>query len=264
MQLRIQSTLLTCLLSGVLGVNVGRAETALVAVASNFMQPAKVLAQAFEVSSGHKIELAFGSSGKLSTQVINGAPFDVFLSADQAKAEALVERALGAQRAQETYALGALTLWSATPELILNAEWLSGSDVRRLAYANPRLAPYGAAAQQFLEAIGVTLAPHQMVLGENISQVYQFVATGAVEAGLVARSQLVEQWPASGSQWPVPPSYHEPIKQDMLLLKRGETNDAAQGFFDYLLSGPGREVILRYGYNLPTQNDTARERPAID
>ncbi len=240
-----------CLLSGGLSTNVVSADTALVAVASNFMRPAQSLAQVFEADSGHRVELAFGSSGKLSSQIMNGAPFDVFLSADQAKVVVLIDKGLGAAGMQRTYALGALALWSAQPGLTPNIEWLRTQQQQRLAHANPILAPYGLAAQQVLANARINLGADRIVLGENISQVYQFVATGAVPAGFVALSQLVGEPPATGSQWRVPSSYHAPIKQDMLLLSRGEQNLAAAEFYQFLQSQSGHEIIRRFGYSLP-------------
>lgn len=227
------------------------AETALIAVASNFSQPARELASAFEAESEHRIELAFGASGKLATQVINGAPFAAFLSADQAKVEMLVERGLAQADSQATYALGRLALWSATPDLAIGEEWLRQARFERLALANPRVAPYGHAAQQVLRAFGVPEDSRAIVRGENVSQTYQFVVSGAAQAGFIARSQLAAASAEAGSLWLVPARYHAPIRQDLVLLTRGDKNQAARAFLAFVLGPAAQKRLLAFGYDSP-------------
>jgi molybdenum ABC transporter molybdate-binding protein len=245
-------SLISFFLAAFLCAPAGQADTALIAVASNFAHPARELAADFEAASGHRIELAFGSSGKLATQIVNGAPFDAFLSADQSKIDALVERGLGEADSQATYALGQMVLWSATDGLALGVEWLQAGEQQRLAYANPRVAPYGVAAQQVLDELGVSRKfEGKIVLGENIAQTYQFVATGAATAGFVALSQMAGPNAARGSQWRVPTRYHDPIRQDLVVLTRGRDNQAAVAFVAYLQTQATRDRLIAFGYEFP-------------
>ena len=232
-------TLLLCVLPA-------RADTTTVAVASNFRQAMEQLVAEFEKRSGHEVRVAYGSSGKLYAQILHGAPFDAFFSADRAKPDALVrgERSVAGWRF--TYAVGALVLW-ARDATVTGPGWLRNTSFRRIALANPRLAPYGAAATQTLDALGLTEATRaRWVQGENIAQTYQFVATGNADAGFVARAQLGED--SAATAWLVPPALHEPIRQDVVLLQRGAGNAAAAALLTFVRSEAGRGIIARYGY----------------
>ncbi|MBO8086116.1 MAG: molybdate ABC transporter substrate-binding protein [Marichromatium sp.] len=223
-----------------------QAEEVRVAVAANFTAAMKEIATAFEAATGHTTRISFGSTGKLYTQIVNGAPFDVFLAADQRRPALLVEE--GRASAPFTYAIGELALWSADPALITDgAALLESGAFDRLAIANPKTAPYGAAAMEVLESLGLaeTLAP-KLVRGDNIAQTYQFVATGNAELGFVALAQIALD--PSGSRWEVEQSHYSPIRQDAVLLEGAGSNPAAQALLDYLQGEAARAVITRYGY----------------
>ncbi len=228
-----------------------RADSITVAVASNFTAPANDLATAFEKETGHSVRLTFGSSGKLLAQVTHGAPFDVFLSADQAKPLKLEEESLAVPGTRFTYALGTLALWTAsdTParDILMEGEY------SRLALANPRLAPYGEAAMQVLSALGLSEASQpKIVMGENITQTWQFVATGNAEIGFVALSQILKDGEISpGNAWVIPADLYDPVKQDAVLLTRAKDNDVARQWLAFLQSEAGQNVIKGFGYSLP-------------
>lgn len=228
-----------------------RADTVTVAVASNFTAPMSDIAAAFERETGHEVRLAFGSSGKIVAQIRQGAPFDAFFSADQAKPEALQTLGLAVPDSRFTYAIGALALWSSRPDLPLEgAGVLRQGDYHKLALANPRLAPYGEAAVEVLDGLALTEStrPH-WVQGENIAQTYQFVRTGNATLGFVALSQIMTEGDVrSGSVWIVPDDLHSPIRQDAVLLRRGEDNDGARAFMDYMRGEDARAIIHDYGY----------------
>lgn len=222
-----------------------------VAVASNFAAPMQKIAAAFEKDTGHQAVLVLGSTGKLATQVRHGAPFDVLLAADNQTPAQLAADGLAMASSQFTYAQGQLALWSPKPGVIdAQGAVLAGPLPGKLAVANARLAPYGAAAAQVLAARGLTAAvrPH-LVIGENIGQTFQFVKTGNAVLGFVALSQvMVDGKIASGSAWVIPPKLYDPIRQDAVLLKTGENNPAATALLQYLRSDSARQVIRAYGY----------------
>ncbi|WP_232819396.1 molybdate ABC transporter substrate-binding protein [Saccharospirillum mangrovi] len=229
------------------------ADTLHVAVAANFTRPMQALAEVFETRSGHHLELSFGSSGQLFAQIQNGAPFDVFLSADEAKPTALIESGSAVADSQFTYAVGALALWSATPHRFSDAEALLRSgDFNRLAVANPRLAPYGEAAMEVLEKLRLTEAvQNKTVQGQNIAQTHQFVATGNADIGFVALSQILQDGRVEeGTGWIVPSQYYSPIRQDAVLLNRAADNPAARELLAYLRSEDAAILIEHFGYRL--------------
>ncbi|HEY7772287.1 MAG TPA: molybdate ABC transporter substrate-binding protein [Marinagarivorans sp.] len=220
-----------------------------VAVASNFMQPMKEIATQFERDTRHSVVLAFGSSGKFYAQINHGAPFDVLLSADQAKPSALSASGLAVADSQFTYALGAIVLWSATPKdgADLLAD-LKAGQFNKLAFANPKLAPYGAAALEVLQHLSLQAATQpKWVQGENIAQTYQFVRTGNADLGFVARAQLAPEDLAFA--WSVPKSFYGPIRQDAVLLQRGAANPAASELMRYLRSDAVKAILKKYGYD---------------
>ncbi len=219
-----------------------------VAVASNFTDTARLLAERFQARSGHGILLSSASSGKLYAQIRNGAPYDLFLSADSQRPRRLVEAGLAAPESRRAYALGRLVFWAPGVEGDAAACRKRLEKARRLAMANPRTAPYGAAAAQVLESLGIQ--PEKRVLGENIAQAYAFAASRAVDGGLVAAAQLRGREPG-GCRWPVPESLHAPIEQQMVLLKRGEKNPAALAFYRFLLSPEAAALMEAAGYQRP-------------
>ncbi|MEY2777896.1 MAG: molybdate transporter substrate-binding protein [Pseudomonadota bacterium] len=222
-----------------------------VAVAANFTAPMKVLAREFEQATGHKTALSFGASGQFYAQIKNGAPFDVLLSADDTTPARLAQEGLAQAESRFTYAIGRLVLWSRRPDLVdREGTVLRTSRFQRLAIANPKLAPYGAAAMEVLNSMGlaVTLAP-KIVEGANIGQAYQFVASENAELGFVALSQVSENGRMrEGSGWVVPTSLHAPIQQDAILLAPGRDQASALALLRFLRSERAREVITSFGY----------------
>ncbi|MFM2347663.1 MAG: molybdate transporter substrate-binding protein [Pseudomonadota bacterium] len=229
-----------------------RAAEATVAVAANFTGPMTRIAPAFEQASGHRVVLAHGAVGKFYTQIRNGAPFDVLVSSDDETPARLEQEGLAQPQTRYTYAIGRLVLWSTRPGVVdEQGEVLRRGDFARLAIAHPKVAPYGAAAVEVMARLGVqaTLAP-KIVRGDSITQAWQFVATGNAELGFVALSQVWKdgQFVAGGSQWLVPATLHAPLRQDVVLLSRGQGNPAAEAFVAYLKSDAARRIIRAYGY----------------
>jgi len=222
-----------------------------VAVASNFHGAAKAISQQFEAISGHKVKLVFGSTGKHYTQIHNGAPFDAFFAADTRRAELLDEEGVAVAGSRFTYAIGHLVLWSPKAGYVdPRGEILETGDFDRLSIANPKLAPYGKAAQQVLQKRNLWgKLRRRLVRGENIGQAFQFVKSGNVALGFVAYSQIKrpDQAP-EGSYWIVPQTLYSPIEQQAVLLK---DNAAAQAFLAYVRSSQGQRLIQRHGYSTP-------------
>jgi len=230
-----------------------RAVEVAVAVAANFTAPLEKLAVAFEKASGHRLAISSGSSGKLYVQIIAGAPFEVLLSADAERPAQLEKEGAAVAGSRFTYAIGKLVLWSTDPGLVDPAgAVLAGDRFRHLAIPNPELAPYGAAARQVLQGLGLwqRLAP-RLVQGEDIGQTYQFVETGNAELGFVALSQVRAAGKARGSLWIVPAERYRPIEQQAVLLARGKDDAAARAFLDFLRSTPARTLIQQFGYGIP-------------
>lgn len=232
-----------------------RADDVQVAVAANFAAPMQKIAAFFEKGTGHKAVLSFGATGKFYAQIRNGAPFAVLLAADDETPARLVKDGLGVASTNFTYALGQLVLWSAQPGVVddqgaVLSGMASGRVPGKLAVADPKLAPYGAAAMQVLGQRDLTdkLRP-AFVIGENIGQTFQFVKTGNAALGFVALSQvMVDGKIGTGSAWVVPAPLHDPIRQDAVLLKAGEHNAAAKALLQYLRSDAARAVMRGYGY----------------
>ena len=236
-----------------LSPGIAAAEEAQLAVAANFAAPAKQLAQRFAQQTGHKLAISAGSTGKFYAQIRNGAPFDVLLSADEDTPRRLERERLAVAGSRFTYAVGKLVLWSPREGVVDGkGEVLRQGAFKRLAIANPKLAPYGAAAQQAMEKLGVWSAlQDRLVQGENIAQTFQFVASGNAELGFVAWSQIAEGGAPRGSHWLVPPELHTPLRQDAVLLAHGAGNAAARQFVAFLRDPATRELIRGFGYDLP-------------
>lgn len=227
------------------------ADTAQVAVASNFSAPMQAIATRFERDTGHELLLSFGSTGKLYAQIRNGAPFDLLLAADDKVAAALERDGLGVSGTRFTYAIGTLVLWSAREGYVdEQGKILSDGAFRHLALANPKTAPYGAAALQTLAGLGLDRSLRdRLVQGENIAQAHQFVASGNAELGFVALSQVLERdRTIKGSAWIVPPKLHSPIRQDAVLLEHGRDNAVASALLAYIKRDETLALIETYGY----------------
>lgn len=225
------------------------ADTLTVAVAANFAQAFQSLARNFEQQTGHTVITSLGSTGKLYTQIRKGAPYDLFLAADSER-PALLEQAGLAER-RITYAVGRLTLWRSNNGPIEDGTVvLQQGEFRFLAIANPKTAPYGRAAQQALEAMGIwTRLKDRTVRGENITQAYQYVASGNAELGLVALSHVIDTHKVGGHYWLVPQHMHQAIEQQAVLLVRSREKKAARQMMDYLGSEEAQWLIKRFGYS---------------
>ncbi|TNF55479.1 MAG: molybdate ABC transporter substrate-binding protein [Gammaproteobacteria bacterium] len=235
---------LLCLMIGLAPAWAGEAR---IAVASNFATAMPYLAERFRQQTGHELIVSTASTGKLYAQIIHGAPFDVYLAADDKYPRRLEREGRAVPGSGFTYAIGRLALWSPrTGYVDAQGEVLKQGGFRRLAVANPRLAPYGEAAREALVKLGLwTGLQPKMVFGENIAQTYQFVASGNAELGFVAYSQI--KW-GTGSHWLVPASLHSPLRQDAVLLRRGQDNPAARAFLAFLRSPAATAIIESQGY----------------
>lgn len=228
-------------------------QTVQVAVASNFAGTLEEISKEFEQSTGHKVQISSAATGKLYVQIKNGAPFDVFLSADTATPREIIKDGLAVSGRQLTYAVGKLVLWSTKPHFVdREGEVLRGGRFQHLSIANPKTAPYGAAAMEVLAQMGLikSLKP-KLVEGENIAQAHQFVASGNAELGFVSLSQVsLEGQLRAGSAWFVPQDLYSPIRQDAVLLNKGKDNAAAEAFLVYLQSDQAKRHIESMGYAL--------------
>ena len=222
-----------------------------VAVAANFAVPARELAHRFGQETGHRILLATGSTGKHFAQIFNGAPFAAFLAADETRPTRLEEEGLAVAGSRFTYAVGRLVLWSARRDLVdAEGEVLGGAGFNHLAMASETLAPYGAAARQTLQELGLwEELQGRIVRGENIGQAFQFAHSGNADLGLVALSQVLAlAADQQGSWWLVPSRLHDPIRQQAVLLR---DDPVARSFLEFLKSRAAQDIITGYGYGLP-------------
>lgn len=234
-----------CNASAVLG------ETITVAVAANFARPAQAIAEQFHTKTSNEVQLSVGSSGKLYAQILHGAPFDVFLSADREKPSALEKSGLTVEGTRFTYALGTLALYSSNPKRFGPSQaTLKANQYTRLALANPRLAPYGQAAMDVLTSLGLLNATRpKWIQGENVAQTFQFVSTGNADLGFVALSQTDDE--LMGSIWIIPAELHRPIRQDAVFLARAANNQAAQDFMAFIRSPEANAIMRQFGYRQP-------------
>jgi molybdate transport system substrate-binding protein len=241
--------LATTLVAGLIASHAA-AEELRVAVAANFAEPMQQIASSFEQATGDKVELVSGSTGKFYAQISNGAPFDVLLAADEQTPRKLAAEGNAVAASEFTYAIGKLVLWSPSQgTLDSGPEVLKKAAFQHLSVANPVLAPYGAAAVAVMKALGVYESLKlKIVQGENITQAYQFVSTGAAELGFVALSQVMKDGKVQGSAWIVPAELYPAIRQDAIILAQGSHKRAAGRFLDYLRSDAARAVIASFGY----------------
>ena len=238
-------------LSCVFWSSVALAAEVKVAVAANFAAPMKDIAAAFEAQTGHKLAITPGATGKFYAQISQGAPFEIFLSADDETPARLEKEGKVVAGSRFTYAIGRLMLWSPKEGMVADGgEVLSGGHFRFLAIANPKVAPYGIAAVQTMQKLGVLgKLESKMVQGENISQTHQFVTSGNADLGFVAMSQVWQNGRLkSGSGWIVPESYHDALRQDAVLLEAGKPSEAAKALMIFLKSDKAREIMAAYGY----------------
>jgi len=230
-----------------------QADEVRVAVAANFTAPMQKIAASFEQETGHKAVLAFGATGKFYAQIRNGAPFEVLLAADDETPARLEREGVTVPGTRFTYAVGRLVLWSARAGVVdPRGGILESGEVRHIAIANPKTAPYGRAAVETLHTLKLYDAVQaKLVQGENIAQAHQFAATGNAQVGFVALSQVARDGRiVSGSGWIVPAALHGPIRQDAVLLAKGRANPAARALADYLKSDKAKGIIRSFGYAL--------------
>ncbi len=228
------------------------AEQALVAVAANFVPPFREIAMEFEKSTGHQLQVAGGSSGNFYSQIKNGAPFDVFFSADMERPKKLEDEGLGVKDSRFTYAIGRLVLWSPNADLIRGEETLRFKQYKKLAMANPKTAPYGVAAMQALQRLELwDSLQSQIVMGESLGQTMGFIESGNAQLGFVALSQVLDpKIKGQGSRWDVLTNLHEPIKQDVILLTKGKDNVAAKALLEFMSGPQAKKIVEHYGYEL--------------
>ena len=228
-----------------------QAEVVQIAVAANFTAPARALAEIFARTTGHEAKLSFGATGAFYTQIKNGAPFDILLAADDERPIRLEKEGDTVPGSRFSYAIGQLVLWSAKPGLVDGeGAVLKGGNFNKIAIANPKLPPYGAAAVETMDKLGLAAAlTPKLVTGESIGQTYNFIATGNAELGFVALAQVLDGGKLkSGSMWVVPAQYHAPIIQDAVILKRAANNPAAKAWMELLKTPQSKELIRSYGY----------------
>ncbi|MDD3786483.1 MAG: molybdate ABC transporter substrate-binding protein [Hydrogenophaga sp.] len=251
--MRTRLRLIPSLIFAVAGPSAAWAAEAQVAVAANFTEPIKAIAAVLEKTTGHTIKVSLGATGAFYTQIKNSAPFDVFLAADDERPAMLEKEGLAAPGTRFTYATGKLVLWSVDPAKVDDkGEILKSPQVRKVAFANPKTAPYGAAAVQVMDKLGLAdaLKP-KLVQGESIGQTYNFVKTGNADIGFVAMSQVLSEGKLKeGSMWVIPQENYGTIRQDAVVLKRGENNEAAIALMKLLQSPNIKDLIRSYGYDL--------------
>lgn len=223
-----------------------------VAAAANFTSALKRISTSFSQESGHKLMISYGSTGKLYAQIINGAPFEVFLSADQEYPKKIVNKKMGFNESIYTYAIGKLVLWSPKENVVdSRGELLTKMNYKHLSISNPKLSPYGKAAQEVLEKkLGWKKVEGLLVFGENINQAHQFINSGSAELGFVSLSQIIVNGKIQGSYWVVPKQLYSPIKQDVVILEKGKNSQAAQDFLKFLKSDKAKAIIKEFGYDL--------------
>jgi molybdate transport system substrate-binding protein len=241
---------LVALFLGALATLPSYAEEIAVAVAANFTAPMKLIAAEFEKVSGHTVVASYGSTGKFYAQIKNGAPFQILLSADDETPAKLVKENVGVGGSQFTYAVGKLVLWSAKPGLVDSAgAVLKKGDFSHLALADPKLAPYGLAAFETLQALGIYDAVQpKIVTAENITQAFQFVSSGNAELGFVALSQVQKDGNIEGSAWLVPGNLYTQIRQDAVILEPGKGRAAVEALVKFLKGDKAKAIIKSFGY----------------
>ncbi len=253
MRLRVYT--FACMVFFYVCVSTAAAEEVRVAVAANFLSTLNEMITNFKADTGHTVVVSSGSTGKLYAQIQNGAPFEIFFSADVKHPQLLEEEGLAVKGSRFVYAVGRLTLWSPDSNLVKGdgPTVLSKNHFEHLAIANPKTAPYGMAAEQTLKKLDIWESlKDRMVQGENIGQTFQFVYSKNAQLGFVALSQVLDpKINGSGSRWDVPASFHDPLEQEVVLLMTGQNHSGAKAFLDYVKGDKSRAIIEGFGYGLP-------------
>jgi molybdate transport system substrate-binding protein len=248
-----KTTLIFTLLGATLFTNQHAvAQEVKIAVAANFTDAIRKIAAQFEKSSGHTTKISYGSTGKLYSQIEHGAPFELLLAADTKRPIKAEKEGLAVPGSHFVYAKGKLVLWSIKPGLFKEGEaYLKSGNFKHLSLANPKTAPYGQAAIEVMQHVAISdRVKGKLVQGDSITQTFQFAATGNVDAGFVALSQIKAWQGETGTFWEIPSAYYTPIDQAAVLLKKGESNPAATAFLAFLKSDAAREVIKEFGYGV--------------
>lgn len=230
-----------------------------VAAAADLQFAMKDLAARYERQSNQKVEIVYGSSGNFSTQIENGAPFDLFFSADSSYPAKLIEHGLADRQSLYRYAIGRLVLWASQDEHLDVAkngfQVLLDPRVSKIAIANPEHAPYGRAAVGALQKAGIyEQVKSKLVYGENISQAAQFVQSGSAQVGLVALSLAVSPAMQSGDRWLVPQDFYPPLEQVAVVISASKNKSEALQFLTFVKSAKGRELLAKYGFTVPSDS----------
>jgi molybdate transport system substrate-binding protein len=248
----LKSALLSTFLGATLFSHSLTADEVKIAVAANFTDVTRIIARLFEKETGHTTKVSYGSTGKLYSQIEHGAPYELFLAADTARPIKAENEGLAVTGSHFVYAKGKLALWSIDPDAFESGEtYLKQANLKHLALANPKTAPYGQAALEVMQNIGsLAELESKLVKGDSISQTFQFVATGNANAGFVALSQIKAWKGEAGSLWEIPQAYYAPIDQAAVMLKKGASNPAATAFLEFLKGKTARGVITEFGYGV--------------
>ena len=238
------------------GMNPAAAEEITIAAASDLNFAFKEIIPAYEKETGHHVKLSLGSSGNFFSQVQNGAPFDLYFSADIAYPRKLEEAGLTARGSLYQYAVGRIVMWTGNGtgiDVSRGFDVLREGTIKKIAIANPKHAPYGRAAVAALGKAGLyEELKDRLVYGENISQAAQFVESGAADIGIIALSlALAPPMKVAGRYWEIPPDMHAPIEQGVVMLSGGKNRGAAKAFLSFLQSAEGQAIMTRYGFVLP-------------
>src|SRR5574341_1135483 len=250
-----------CLIVGIILAMLGpagaHAEDLTIAAASDLNFAFKELVAGFEKQTGHHVKLSLGSSGNFFSQIQNGAPFDLYFSADIRYPQKLEEAGYAAPGSLYRYAIGRIVLWVPTTSSVdvqrMRMEALLDPSIRKIAIANPKHAPYGRAAVAAMEHFKVyDRVKDRLVLGENIAQAAQYVESGASDIGIIALSlALAPTMKAAGKYWEIPAEAHPPLEQGAVIVKSAKSQEAAKAFLEFLRSSGGKEVMKRYGFVVP-------------
>ena len=240
-----------------LAATVATGQTLTVAAASDLQSALPAIAAQFEKDTGHPVTLTFGSSGNFFTQIQNGAPYDLYFSADIRYPQKLINSGQGVAESLYTYAIGRIVLWVPVQSNVLvqqrGLESLLDGSIKKIAIANPKHAPYGRAAVAALEKAGLyERVKDRLVYGENVSQAAQFVESGAADAGIIARSlALAPLMEATGLYWEIPAELHPSLEQGVIQLKGAREPAVAAKFLDFLKGSEGRAIMTRFGFVVP-------------
>lgn len=248
---------LIALVCSVFGMSTIQADTLTLAVAANFSAPMEQIATEFEATTGHHLAISVGSTGRFYAQIRHGAPYDVLLSADAQTPKKLVDEGLALSDSLQTYAIGRLVLYSNNPNLVdSQGDVIKTGHFSKIALADPKLSPYGKAALQTLDALGMTQTLRsKFVFGESIGQTWQFVATGNAPLGFVAGAQISHpDQKARGSYWVVPGHLHEPLRQDMVILNRAKDKKAAREFLAWMSGPEAWRIMTGFGYGIVSEH----------